>query len=66
SKRLALKQEQTEEPDLSTLAAARRAATEKQINLGKRYNNILETQAYINSFNHTIQIQNYQIEEEEE
>lgn len=66
TQRLLLKEEETQEPDLSTLAAARRATTEKQINLGRRYNSILGTQAYINQFKNVIQVQNYQIEEEEE
>ena len=63
--RLALKEEESEEPDLSTVAAARRATTDKMVNIAKRYNRIFETRSYIDTFNNTILIQNYQIEAEE-
>ena len=66
SMRLALKEEKTDEPDLSTIALAKTAISRKKINIMKRYNRILGTQTYVNELNHTIEIQNYQIEEEEE
>ena len=65
-KRQELKEEESEEPDLSTLAAAQKAATQQMINSSKRWNDILMTQAYIHAFEYTIEIQKYQNEEEPE
>ena len=65
-KRQELKKEESEEPDLSTLAAAQKAATQQMITSSKRWNDILMTQAYIHSFEYTLEIQNYQNDEETE
>lgn len=59
AKRQQLKNEKSEEPDLSTLSAAQSAASQKFIQSSKRWSSILQTQAYINSFAYTIQMQNY-------
>ncbi len=60
SKRLELKNEESKEPDLSTLAAAQSAATDSMIKSSRRWNALLMTQAYTHSFIYTIEAQNYQ------
>lgn len=65
-KRQELKNEESKNPDLSTLTAAQQAATQQMIESSKRWNDILMTQAYINSFDYTLEIQNYQIDAEAE
>ncbi len=64
-KRQELRDESSEEPDLSTLASAQSAAADKFIKSSKRWASILQTQAYITSFVYTIQIQNYQNDPED-
>lgn len=65
AKRQELRDEKTEEPDLSTLAAAQSAAAQKFIQSSKRWSSILQTQAYITSFAYAIEMQNYQNDPEE-
>ena len=58
-KRQELKEEETEEPSLDTVADAQKAANEVALRSFKRWNTILETQAYIRSGKNLVKVQNY-------
>ena len=65
ARRQVLKKEESKEPDLSTLAAAQKAASDSFIKSSRRWSSILQTKAYVKSFGYTIEIQNYLNEDEE-
>ncbi len=58
-KRKELLEEETEEPDLSTVERVQEAAKDLNLASAKRLNTILETQAYILSQKYMVEIQNY-------
>ena len=58
-KRQELREEETEEPSLETVALAQKASNDINLRSFKRWNTILETQAYITSGKYLVKVQNY-------
>lgn len=58
-KRQELREEETEEPSLETVALAQKASNDIALRSFKRWNTILETQAYITSGKYLVKVQNY-------
>lgn len=58
-KRQELREEETEEPSLETVALAQKASNDIALRSFKRWNTILETQAYITSGKYLVEVQNY-------
>lgn len=66
TKRRALLNEESTEPDLSTVAAAQKAIADKLIQSSRRLSYLLQSDAFVKAYLYTIEIQGYNIQEEEE
>lgn len=66
TKRRELLNEESTEPDLSTIAAAQKAIADKLIKSSRRFSYLLQSDAFAKDHFYTIEIQGYNIQEEEE
>ena len=66
TKRRALLNEESTEPDLSTVAAAQKAIADKLIQSSRRFSYLLQSDAFVKEYLYTIEIQGYNIQKEEE